>query len=93
MIDFKFAIWKLLIIYCNSESIIIFLDIKEIIYYYWIKYINIRYHYIKERIENEEIKLLYILIFKIIADDLIKSLLILLFVRNIGQLRFIKIIK
>ena len=81
--DFKFAIQKLLMIYCDSESAIIFLDIKGIIYYRWIKYIDIRHHYIKERVEDGEIKLFYILIFEIIVDGLMKPLLALLFVRNI----------
>ena len=63
------------------------------IYYCWIKYINIRYYYIKKRVEDGEIKLFYIFIFKIIVDNLIKFLSALLFIRSIGQLRFIKIIR
>ena len=62
----------------------IFLDIKRIIYYHQIKYINIRYHYIKERIKDREIKLFYIPIFKIIVNNLIKPLLTPLFIRSIG---------
>ena len=84
MIDFGFAVQKLLIIYYNSENIMAFLNIKKIIYHYQIKYINIRYYYIKKRVKNEEIKLLYIFISKIIVNNLIKPLLALLFIRNIG---------
>ena len=82
--DLEFAIWKLLMIYCNNKSTIIFLDIKGIIYHHQIKYINIRHHYIKERVGDGEIKLLYISISKIIIDSLMKSLLTPLFMRNIG---------
>ena len=60
-----------------------FLDIKEIIHYYQIKYINIRHHYIKKKIENREIKLFYISISKIIINNLIKPLSTPLFIRNI----------
>ena len=63
------------------------------IYHRWIKYINIRYYYIKKRIENREIKLLYIPISKIIINNLTKPLSTPLFIRSIRQLRFIKIIK
>ena len=93
MINFEFAVQKSLIIYYNSENIIIFLDIKGMIYHRRTKHINIRYHYIKEREEDGEIKLLYIPIFKIIVNNLMKPLSAPLFMRNIGQLRFIKIIK
>ena len=61
----------------------VFLDIKGTIYYRQIKYINIKYYYIKERIEDREIKLFYIPISKIIANSLIKSLSTSLFIRNI----------
>ena len=71
-------------IYYNNKNTITFLDIKKIIYYYQIKYIDIRHHYIKERIENRKIKLLYVFIFKIIVDGLIKPLSTPLFVRSIG---------
>ena len=91
--NFGFAVQKLLIIYYNNKNTMVFLDTKGTIHYYWIKYIDIKHHYIKKRIENREIKLLYISTSKIIADNLIKLLLALLFVRNIGQLRFIKIIR
>ena len=84
VINLKFTIQKLLIIYYNNKSTIIFLDIKGIIYYCRIKYINIRYHYIKKRVENRKIKLLYIPIFKIIVNNLIKPLSTSLFVRSIG---------
>ena len=70
-------------IYYNSENTIIFLNIKKIIYYYWIKYINIRYYYIKKRVKNGEIKLLYISISKITVNDLMKPLLTPLFIKNI----------
>ena len=60
-----------------------FLNIKKTIHHRWIKYINIRYHYIKERIKNGEIKLLYIPTFKIIVNNLIKPLLTSLFIKNI----------
>ena len=86
-----FIIQKLLIIYYNNKNIMIFLDIKKIIYCCWIKYIDIRYYYIKKRVENGEIKLLHIPTSEIIVNSLIKPLLTLLFVRSIGQLRFIKI--
>ena len=78
-------------IYYDSESAMVFLDIKGIIYCCWIKYINIRHHYIKERVEDGEIKLLHIPISEIIADNLMKPLSTPLFIRSIGQLRFIKI--
>ena len=93
MTNFGFTIQKLLIIYYNNKNTIIFLDTKKIIYYHQIKYINIRYHYIKKRIENKKIKLLYIPISKIIVNNLIKPLSTPLFIKNIGQLKFIKIIK
>ena len=83
IINFKFTVQKLLIIYYNSENIIIFLNIKKIIYYHWTKYINIRYYYIKKKIKNGEIKLLYIPTFKIIVNNLIKPLLTPLFIRSI----------
>ena len=60
------------------------MDIKGIIHYYQIKYINIKHYYIKEKIEDEEIKLLYIPISEIIINSLIKPLSALLFIRNIG---------
>ena len=62
----------------------VLLDIKETIHYHWIKYINIRYYYIKERVENREIKLLYIFTSKIIINNLMKPLLTPLFIKNIG---------
>ena len=71
----------------------VFLNIKGIIYYYWIKYINIRYYYIKKRVENGKIKLFYISISEIIVDSLTKPLLIPLFIRSIGQLKLIKIVR
>ena len=69
----------------------VFLDIKGIIHYRRTKHINIRHHYIKERIENGKIKLLYIPTSKITADNLIKPLSAPLFIKNIRQLKLIKI--
>ena len=59
------------------------LNTKKTIYCCWIKYINIRYYYIKKKVKNGEIKLLYISIFKIIVNNLIKPLLAPLFIKNI----------
>ena len=70
-------------IYCDSKNTIILLDIKRIIHRHWIKYIDIRYYYIKERVENREIKLLHIFISEIIVNSLIKPLSALLFIRSI----------
>ena len=61
----------------------VFLNIKKIIHYYWIKYINIKHYYIKKKVENGEVKLLHIFISKIIVNNLMKPLLAPLFIRNI----------
>ena len=68
-----------------------FLDTKKIIYYHWIKHINIKHYYIKKRVKDGEIKLFYISTSEIIVNDLMKPLLTPLFIRNIKQLKFIKI--
>ena len=70
-------------IYYNNKNTIVFSNIKGIIHYHQTKYINIKYHYIKKRVEDGEIKLLYIPISKIIVNNLIKPLLTPLFIRNI----------
>ena len=58
--DLDFQIQFLIIIYYNNKNIITIAEIKGIKHHRQIKYINVWYHYIKERMEAGEIQLVYI---------------------------------
>ena len=58
--DLGFQIRSPITIYCDNESAIIIVEIKGIKYCWWIKYIDVRHHYIKERVEAGEIQLAHI---------------------------------
>ena len=89
--DLGFAVRKPLTIYCDSESAMALSDTKGTIHRRRTKHIDIRHHYIKERVEDGEIKLLHVPTSEMTADGLTKPLSAPLFVRSIGQLRLIKI--
>jgi hypothetical protein len=65
--------FQTIIIYKNNQEIIIL--IKNSQFHARTKHIDIQTHFIKEKVIEESIDLLYVLIDQMIADDLIKSLI------------------
>ena len=58
--DLGFQIQSPIIIYCDNKSAIIIVEIKGTKYCWQIKHIDIQHHYIKEKMEVNEIQLIYI---------------------------------
>ncbi len=70
----------------NDQLVLIFADNKNAIdliinslYHKWTKHIEMRWHWIREMMNRKKITLRYLLISEMIADDLIKSLSVLVF--------------
>lgn len=57
----------------NDQDFIVF--VKNPIFYFKIKHINIQHYYIYKKINSEKIKLFFISIKKNIIDNLIKALI------------------
>jgi hypothetical protein len=65
--------FQTIIIYENNQKIIVL--IKNSQFYTWIKHIDIQIHFIKEKVIEEFIDLIYVFIDQMIVDDLTKSLI------------------